>query len=175
MCDLMAAYRSRLASLRENKQCDSVASCKTDLYILPLIQVPSVTTDIIYKDSQRLTVFTLQCRPSWSMCKRNSCINWYFQGLPGPSPPHCTSPPRGYSEPGTRGCPGPRHTGERPGPHPPFLCSIKHFYTAGGVRIQNKSSLPGFLVLPSPGHEAGGKGGAESPNPSGKSGQPNSS
>ena len=56
---------------------------------------------------------------------------------------------RGYSEPGTRGCPGPRHTGERPGPHPPFLCSIKHFYTAGGVRIQNKSSLPGFLVLPS--------------------------
>ena len=116
----MAAYRSRLASLRENKQCDSVASCKTDLYILPLIQVPSVTTDIIYKDSQRLTVFTLQCRPSWSMCKRNSCINWYFQGLPGPSPPHCTSPPRGYSEPGTRGCPGPRHTGERPGPHPPF-------------------------------------------------------
>ena len=62
----------------------------------------------------------------------------FFQGLPGPSPPHCTSPPRGYSEPGTRGCPGPRHTGERPGPHPPFLSSVKHFYTTGGVRIQNK-------------------------------------
>ena len=79
--------------------------------------------------------------------KGNHALKALLWGLLGPSSPHCTSPPRGYSEPRTRGCPGPRHTGERPGPHPPFLSSVKHFYTAGGVRIQNKVHFLGFLCF----------------------------
>ena len=85
-----------------------------------------------------------------------------FKGLLGPSSPHCTSPRRGYSEPGTQGCPGPRHPGVHPGPHP-SSCSLQAFLYRRRCSNSKIYSFLGFLALPSlprsaPGHEAGGQG-----------------
>ena len=71
-----------------------------------------------------------------------------LMGLLGPSSPHCTSPRRGYSEPGTQGCPGPRHPGVRPGPHP-SSSSLQAFLYRRRCSNSKLYSFLGFLALPS--------------------------
>ena len=73
-----------------------------------------------------------------------------------------------------RGVLGPATPGYIQAPTP-LLVPFKHFYTAGGVRIQKYTHFLGFLrFLPFHGLHLGtkrvGKGGAESPNPSGEKG-----